>query len=209
MKKILLKFDKTGFNKAIMFAQGDVILYNKLIKAIKENAPEIEINADNLSDLLNDPESFLFDLVVDKSQLNFNGMPISKKKALDLVEFNSKQRAIITTCKTIQSEISCAPYQIDTSTQVDKITFDDMELSGEKYVIREAFKTQLNDIFSTYTNNDNQIKALEIVGKFVDGLIALRKMGISGVKEDDVSMFGVKFYDGNPLIDKDIISRIR
>jgi len=210
MKKLLLEFNNRGCDKALRLAHADVNQYNSLINVLKENAPQIEINSDNIASLLQDPESFIFDLVVDTDQLNFNGMPISKKKALDLVEFNTNQLAVINAFRTAGSKLKDGVYEIDGHTTIDRIGPNDLEINNGAFTLTKAYKSDLNEEFSTFTKNDKQIEAHQLVTALLDSVIKLRKLGLGvNADQDSFAEFGIKYYANEPIINNDFISSIR
>ncbi len=211
MEKILLKQNKAGLQKALRLINVDLDMYNKLIAVIEYNTDKIEISALNIESILEDPKDFIFDLIVDKSQLSFNGLPISKKKAIDLVEFPKEFDAIITEFTKAKQNLSVkSPYVIDSDVSIDRLTISDIVLENGKFTVSESYLEEVNSEFVTYTRTENQVQAYKLVKQLLESMNGLMLLGVASPSQiREIENFGIRFYDEKPLIDIDQILRLR
>ncbi len=213
MEKILLSFDNRGFDKALRSIKADLEIYNNLINVIVENTDKIAVNIENIEKVLNDPKEFLFDLIVDNVQMSFNGLPINKKKAIDLVDFPEEFNKVISTSLNAKNLLIKDFHQIDSDTQIDRLKLQNVVIKNNVAECTEPFLNDLKDEFCSYTRNENQNEALKLMKIFDEMISELLKLGFvpAGRQLEDLKLgeLGFKFYDSKRSIDLDQIRRIR
>lgn len=212
MNRILLSHDKKGFEKALRLINADLSAFNSLVKVIRENTDKVEISKNNVSALVEDPKGFLFDLVVAGKSLNFNGLPISRKKAIDLVDFPKEFNAVIAACVSFKQAFANTVHKIDNTMDIDRLSLKDIDLINGEFKCTDEYLNSLKEEFSTYTRNENQNKAFQFISQLNESIEGLVKVGfIRKTTLEDLKLrdMGFKFYDSEISIDYEQIRRVR
>ena len=211
MKKILLSYDEKNHQTALRLIKSDVTVLNSLVTTITDNTDKIEITKANIENLINDPKGFIFDMIVDKSSMNFNGVPISRKKAMELVEFPKEFEAVINKAESVKETLKGTSYKIDDSF-IDKIKISDLDLVSNVLKLRESYLEGIKNDFSTYTRNENQNKAIECITNIFNSINDLKGMKFissTSIENNGLEDLGLKFYGGELKLDLEQVKRLR
>jgi hypothetical protein len=211
MKKVLLSYDKRNHETALKMIESDVSILNSLVTTIKENTNKIKITKENIESLIKDPKGFVFDMIVDKSSMNFNGVPISRKKALELVEFPEEFEAIIIKAESAKESLKGSTYTISNG-EVDKIAINQLELIENTFILTAEYLNKVQNEFSTYTRNEAQNKAIECIEnifKSINELKDLKFIRPSDIENEGLESLGFRFTGGELLLDLEQVKRLR
>lgn len=213
MERILLSHDKRGFDKALKLINADLAIYNNLVEVINENTDKFAVNKENIQTLLADPKGFLFDLIVDKSHMSFNGLPINKRKAIELIDFPKELNIIISEFQSAKTELSKVGHEINSDVIIDRLSLANIEIVADRFVLTTAYLSELESEFSSYTRNENQNEAFKLMQQFDNIIDRLLKIGIikPGQDLEDMKLkdLGFSFYDRKRSIDLSQIRRVR
>lgn len=213
MERILLSHDKRGFDKALKSINADLAIYNNLVEVINENTDKFAVSKENIQTLLADPKGFLFDLIVDKSHMSFNGLPINKKKAIELIDFPKELNIIISEFQSAKTELSKAGHEITSDITIDRLSLANIELVGDRFVFTPKYVSEIEEEFSSYTRNENQNEAFKLMQQFDTIIDRLLKIGIikpgQDLEELKLRDLGFNFYDRKRIIDLSQIRRVR
>lgn len=210
MEKILLEYQKQNHLAVLKQVESDLKLYNQLYSFILSSSTEVAASLDNMQQLVKDPEGFIFDLIVDKKSLNFNGLPICKKKAIEMIEFPANYVALISEVKHFnQARTGAYKYRSSGIEEtISAISFGDLSVKDHKVIASDKFMEGIKSEFCVYTRNDNQAKAVQSINSIIDHILILKKLGIS--KEYDLTLgaIGINVDGEHPKIDTGKVLRI-
>jgi hypothetical protein len=183
MKKQLIKFNQHNYDKAVRFANVDLSAYNKLLSDIRPfvSALKLTLDKDLLSSLLQNAKEYAFNAVVDKNPLTIGGIPVSKQKAMELIEMPENWTKIITSIEAFKRVISANPVHKDSANDyysVNRITLEQMDFVKGAFIIKEDFFANLKEINSLYTQNENQNKAHSAIMQIYEGFEKLKDLGV-------------------------------
>lgn len=211
MKKILLSYDKRNHDAVLARVNSDVKTLNALVETIRTESDRIEITKENIQSLIKDPKGFIFDLVVEKDKLNFNGLPISRKKAMEMIDFPAEYSIIISECEKVKSQLSNNTYKIQ-DYNITRISIEDLSLLDFELSLTENYTESLKAEFCTYTSNEKQNTALEqikIINSSLDELVKIGFIAERRLENAELSDLGFKFYDSKKKIDLQQVLRLR
>lgn len=211
MKKVLLSYDKRNHELVLARVNSDVKTLNSLMETIRTESDRIEITKENIQSLIKDPKGFIFDLVVQKDKLNFNGLPISRKKAMDMIDFPEEFSQIISECEKVKVQLSNNTYKIQ-DYNISRVSIDDLSLQDFELSLTEDYTESLKGEFCRYTSNEKQNIALEQIKMISSSLDELVKIGFiteRKLENAELSDLGFKFYDSKKKIDLDQVLRVR
>ena len=211
MKKVLLKYNETKHNDTVRMVKNDVKTLNNLIETIKTESDRIAINKENIKSLINYPKGFIFDLVVEKDKLNFNGLPISRKKAMEMIDFPSEFAVIISECEKVKNQFSNKTYSIGEYV-VNRVSIDDLNLTEDGLIFNDDYLQDLKDEFSVYTSNEKQNTAIEhitLISNSLDELVKIGFLQSNRLENLELSEIGFKFYDSQKRLDLEQVKRLR
>lgn len=211
MKKVLLSYNEAKHTDAVRMVNNDVKTLNNLIETIKTQSERIVINKENIKSLINDSKGFIFDLVVEKDKLNFNGLPISRKKALEMIDFPVEFSLIITECEKVKNQFSNKNYTIG-GYVINRVSIDDLTLNDSGFVCDEDYLKDLKDEFSVYTLNEKQNTAIEhitLISNSLDELVKIGFISKFGLENIELRDIGFKFYDREKRLDLEQVKILR
>jgi hypothetical protein len=211
MKKVLLSYNERKHTDAVRMVNNDLKTLNNLIEIIKTESKRIAINKENIKSLINDPKGFIFDLVVEKDKLNFNGLPISRKKAMEMIDFPSDFAVIISECEKVKNQFSNKYYTIG-EYEIERVSIDDLTLTEEGLVFNDDYLQDLKDEFSIYTSNETQNTAIEhvtLISNSLDELVIIGFINAHRLEEIQLNEIGFKFYGGEKKLDLEQVKRLR
>ncbi|MEJ7778442.1 MAG: hypothetical protein WKF68_02530 [Daejeonella sp.] len=157
MKKILLSFNQGKFNEAMKLADGDLKKYEIIVDAIKENPAEISLSMENLLSVWQDPEDFVYGVLVGDKDVSFNGIPLNKKKALDLMQVPDQLDNLIRVVKDLKQDFESNPHHARNSNgdmPAARLKLSAFELDNEQLIISKEFIEAKKLAASTYTSSE-------------------------------------------------------
>lgn len=211
MKKVLLTYAKRQHESALKEINQEFQKLKSFVETVKTETNKIDITKENLEKLIKDPKGYIFDLIVDKENLNFNGLPISRKKAIEMIDFDTDFQCIINEAKNIEKFHLSFDVWID-DYKYKKLSFDDIILEDGDIKISEQYLSEVKDSFSVYTVNELQnsyLASLESIKTSIDKLLNDKFLSKLSLENHGLEALGFKFFAGDLIIDKDKVKRIR
>jgi hypothetical protein len=202
MNKILIKFKEAEYKEALTFAEKDLQIYNSLLKKILLCVPDFEWNISEFPKLIENPTEFAFDKVVE-GPLTIGGVPVSKEKAMGLVEMPKEWLAVIESVKDFQKQIAERPVYRNPGSDQTKypgmLTLSDLQLSNDSFELTTTFSNKLKESYSVYAQNENQVQAFKHLQTLYKSFIELQKLGVSFGK--DLSLEEIGFSQSGGIFD--------
>jgi hypothetical protein len=204
MESKLIKFNQVNHDNELHYAETDLKAYNRLLKDIKPFAVNVGVTVDKalIVALLNNPKEFAFDAVVGNNPLTIGGAPVSKKKAMDLIDMPEAWVKIISRVdefnqELIKNPVHNIPHQNPAS--YSRVGLESFELVNNEFVLSTDFVDQLKSKHSQFTENETHNTALKHIVTLNDCLKGLSKLGCSihgGATLNDFGYYRLS-QDGN------------
>jgi hypothetical protein len=197
MKQKLISFEKTNYEKALRLSNNDLLAYNKILTAIINNAPGVEINMENIEAIYNNPKEYAFDCLVGNTPLTFVGVTVNKQKAMELVEMPQNWLNVINVALLIKAGFEkTATHEISRNEHIDRVSFSDIELKNDCFILSADYLTSLKDSYSLYTQNEKQNEAYDLLNGIHASLLKLSKLGVKwGPDIPDMGQLGFVMGD--------------
>jgi len=158
MKKVLLKFEKSGYDNVIRFhTENFQQKLNKLV-SLYNGLGFGDLTTEDLGLLMDKPKSFLFKKIVGDSQ----SIPMIPEKGYDIIEKPAEAFEIVEIIEEIHKPIpnnGAGSYSFEQKCWI---------LKDGKVILCEEWSTKLKTSYQVFTENEKQEEALE-------ALIALEK----------------------------------
>jgi len=206
MEKLLLEYDKSNHQKLEKFLKDDLKAYQTLFDVVKNNFAEFDGLLSSLEDIINDAPGYLLDQTVKPEDLNFRGLPISRKKALEMVEFPKNFIAIIEAAKVFKASLKNHSIADD---NYPALSIEYLQNIENKLSIEAKFLEDTKDDFCVYTRNEKQNKAFKAINIILDQLAVLKNLGIRPNSESDLDALGISVAGVEPKLNRYAITRLR
>ena len=201
MKEKLVKFDKNAHDAELAHAKSGLKAYNNLLKELAPPAKAAGLKFDKkaIADLLADPEAYAFDAIIMQNELSVGGVKLAKIKAIDLIEFPEVWVKIITTAQNFAKQQSKKPKQIsyEQLPSYPPISLHYLEIANGQFVLSAAYLAQLKEKYTQFTNNEAEVKALELSETLNNCLLELQKLGIGLHHEYQLTAIGYHGANNN------------
>lgn len=197
MKQKLISFEKTSYEKALRLSNNDLLAYNKIITAIVENMPGVEISMENIEAIYKNPKEYAFDNLVGDTPLMFVGVTVNKQKAMDLIEMPQNWLNVINITLHIKADFEkTTTHQISHDEYISRVVFSDIELKNNYFTLSSDYVTKLKDSYSLYTQNEKQNEAYDLLTGIHASLLKLSKLGVTwGSDIPDMEQLGFVMGD--------------
>ncbi len=207
----LISFDENDYNKAIRFVQQDIDQFNKLLKSIITNLPDVKVDLEILEAIYKNPQEFAFDYIVGDTPLTIAGVTVNKKKAMDLIDMPKGWLNVIKVANQVKTEFeNKTVHGSHNDTLVDRLDISDVEIDNGKVKLNDMYIESLKEENSRYTKNNNQNIALDKVCAIRDVLNELKSMGVYfGAEATALSQLGFTLGDDFKLDPTAFISEIK
>jgi hypothetical protein len=179
MEKKLVNFNTNEYNKVLSFANRDLDRFNKIIAFINnDELIKIDVTIEALLALWENPSEFIFDVLNQGKELSFNGIPVNKRKAMDLIEFPTNYKSLIKLVNETRSDFESNPTHGNPGDPIDRLTFEDIEIESGKAVLSETYLNEIKDNASTFAVGEKQNKVYDQLVVLNASIRELCKLGV-------------------------------
>ncbi len=206
MEKILLEYDRLNHQKLEALLNSDLKNFQQLFNVVKANFKDFDGSLETLEDITENAPMFFLDYLVSEKDLNFNGLPISKTKALEMVEFPAEIKKIIAGVKEFNAA-SRATHKLGDDSY-DALSIDKIEATGDNLGIKKDYLTVIKNDFCIYTKNENQNSAVQAIRIIIEQIAALKKLGLHS-RDLTLESLGIDAAGEHPKIDRYKIYRLK
>ncbi len=206
MEKILLEYERLNHQKLEALLNSDLKNFQQLFNVVKANFKDFDGSLETLEDITQNAPMFFLDHLVSEKDLNFNGLPISKTKALEMVEFPTEIKKIIAAVKEFKAA-SKTTHKLGVDSY-DALSIDKIEVIGDNLGIKNDYLTVLKDDFCVYTKNENQNSAVQAIRIIIEQIAVLKKLGLHS-RDLTLESIGVNVVGEHPKIDRYKIYRLK
>jgi hypothetical protein len=195
MKRELIKFNQGQHDNELRYANNDLSSYNKLLKSIQPIANTIGLAIDKnvFSALLQNPKEYAFDTIVGDKPLTIGGAPVTKTKAMDLIEMPDGWVKIIKLVDDFNNELIKNPVHViphGNPSNVKRVGLECFEIVKDEFVLDKEYVEQLKNKHASYTENEIHNTALKHIDTLKNCFVELGKLGCSVHGESKLSDFG-------------------
>ena len=180
MDPITLQFQGGYYNQELRLANIDLALYNGVLNIIMANAPDIAMTINVFRAIMADPQGYAFDAIVGDNPLTIGGVPVSRSKAMGLIDMPLGWQNIITAATALSLDLSTNTlgkkmYGNDQLT--DRLAVSEIDFANGALILSAAYLENLSAKYSIYTKNDNQVNAYNLLQTLFQTYTALRALG--------------------------------
>ena len=182
MERKLIKFNDAAYNNSLQYARKDLKNYNILLREINPicSGLGITVSLTVISALLKNPKEYAFDAIMENKPLTISGAPISKSKAMDLIEMPECWLKIIAIVSAFNAESIKSPFhkaQGYNGNDTQHIGLESFELANDELVLSDDFMEQLKELCSEFTVNELENTALKHINTLKRTFVELDKIG--------------------------------
>lgn len=206
MEKILLEYDRLNHQKLEVLLNGDLKHFQQLFNVVKANFKDFDGSLFTLEDIIHNAPMFFLDQLVSEKDLNFNGLPISKTKALEMVDFPQEFKQIIEAAKKFKADFKESHTVNDDI--YDALSIVDIDANGGTLKIKDSRLLSLKDEFCRYTRNENQNVAVHAINTIIEQIEVLKKLGLHA-RDLTFEAIGINVSGEKPRLDRYKIYKVK